>query len=91
MLRRLRQAVDAEKFAHEAHVRAPGELHLFRTVMEAVSYTHLSQIYPVRAAAAAVLPPGHFQLTKTGGNLRLAWTPDGRSGVGAIVREITVK
>jgi len=26
--------VDAEKFAHEAHVRAPGELHLFRTVME---------------------------------------------------------
>jgi hypothetical protein len=50
-----------------------------------------AQNYSVRASAAATLPPGHFQLTKTGNHLRLEWIPDGKHGVGAIVREITVK
>jgi hypothetical protein len=50
-----------------------------------------AQSYSVRAAAAAKLPPGHFQLTKTGNHLRLEWTPDKRQGIGAIVREVTVK
>ena len=50
-----------------------------------------AQAYTVRANAAASLPPGHFQLTKTGNHLRLEWMPDKRKGVGAVVREITVK
>ena len=50
-----------------------------------------SQIYSVHANADANLPPGHFQLTKTGNRLRLEWTPDKRQGVGAVVREATVK
>ena len=49
------------------------------------------QAYTVHARAAASLPPGHFQLTKTGSHLRLEWTPDKRQGIGAVVREVTVK
>jgi len=50
-----------------------------------------SQNYPVRARAAASLPPGHFQLTKSGNHLRLEWSPDANHGVGTVVREVTVK
>lgn len=50
-----------------------------------------AQSYTVHANAAAKLPQGHFQLTKTGNHLRLEWTPDKRQGIGAVVREITVK
>jgi hypothetical protein len=50
-----------------------------------------SQNYPVHAAAATRLPPGHFQLTKTGNHLRLEWHPDEKHGVGAVVRETTLK
>jgi len=49
------------------------------------------QAYTVHAQAAARLPAGHFQLTKTGNHLRLEWKSDGRFGVGPVVREITVK
>ena len=49
------------------------------------------QNYSVRARAAATLPPGHFQLAKTGNHLRLVWTPDKRQGIGPVVREVTVK
>ena len=50
-----------------------------------------TQNYSVHARAAASLPPGHFELTKTGNHLRLAWTPDKRQGIGPVVREVTVK
>jgi hypothetical protein len=50
-----------------------------------------AQSYTVRANAAAKLPPGHFQLTKTGSHLRLEWGPDGKRGIGVVVREATVK
>lgn len=50
-----------------------------------------SQNYSVHARAAASLPPGHFQLTKTGNHLRLEWNADGRHGLGVIVRETTLK
>jgi len=50
-----------------------------------------SQNYSVHATAAASLPPGHFQLTKTGNHLRLEWTPDRRQGIGRVIREVTVK
>jgi hypothetical protein len=49
------------------------------------------QNYPVHANAVASLPPGHFQLTKTGNHLRLEWIPDGKHGVSAVVREVTIK
>lgn len=47
--------------------------------------------YPVHSPAANQLPPGHFQLTKTGNHLRLEWLPDARRGVSAVVRETTLK
>jgi hypothetical protein len=50
-----------------------------------------SQNYSVRARAAASLPPGHFQLAKTGNHLRLEWSSDDKHGIGAVVREVTVK
>ncbi len=34
IFRRFGAAVNAEKFADQAHIGAPGELHLFRAVME---------------------------------------------------------
>ena len=87
---RERQVLKLEYFRSVAGEIVDGEMEIL-AAGDWKNFPDGSQIYPVRAAAAAVLPPGHFQLTKTGGNLRLAWTPDGRSGVGAIVREITVK
>jgi len=50
-----------------------------------------TQNYPVHAAAASQLPPGHFELTKTGNRLRLEWMPDKPRGVGAIIREAALK
>jgi len=50
-----------------------------------------TQNYAVSAQAATQLPPGHFELTKTGNHLRLAWTPDKRRGLGPVVREATLK
>jgi len=50
-----------------------------------------TQVYSVHAQAATQLPPGHFQLTKTSHSLRLEWTPNARRGLGAVVREITLK
>jgi hypothetical protein len=50
-----------------------------------------TQVYSVQAQAATQLPPGHFQLTKTRHSLRLEWTPNARRGLGAVVREITLK
>ena len=50
-----------------------------------------TQNYSVHAAAASQLPPGHFQLTKTGKRLRLEWTPTVRRGFAPVVREATLK
>ena len=50
-----------------------------------------SQPYAVHAGAAANLPPGRFQLTKTGNHLRLEWASDRRQGIGTVVREVTFK
>ncbi|MFZ0827273.1 MAG: hypothetical protein WAO02_07605 [Verrucomicrobiia bacterium] len=50
-----------------------------------------AQTYAVHACAAASLPPGHFQLTKTGNHLRLEWTPEAHKGIGVVVREVTLK
>jgi len=49
------------------------------------------QPYAVSARAATQLPPGHFQLTKTGNHLRLEWTPDARRGFAPVAREAAFK
>ena len=49
------------------------------------------QPYTVHANAAANLPPGQFQLTRTGHHLRLEWRPRKKQGIGPVVREVTVK
>jgi hypothetical protein len=50
-----------------------------------------AQNYPVSSRASAKLPVGHFQITKTGSRLRLAWLPDEKCGLSAVVRETTLK
>ena len=50
-----------------------------------------TRVYSVHAQAASQLPQGHFELRKTGNYLRLEWTPDARRGLGAVVRETTLK
>jgi len=49
-----------------------------------------SQPYVVHARAAASLPPGHFQLTKAGRQLRLEWASDQRQGIRPVTREVTI-
>ncbi len=44
--------------------------------------------YPVKAGAAANLPPGTFTLTVTSNRLRLVWQPADRGQGGPVVREI---
>ena len=46
-----------------------------------------AQPLTVSSRAAEKLPPGHFQLTKTAGHLRVEWLPDEKGGVSAIARE----
>src|SRR2546423_1457842 len=50
-----------------------------------------TQDYPVRLKAAAKLPEGKFQLTRTGNHLRLEWKPERLTGTGVVYREVTVK
>jgi len=50
-----------------------------------------SHPYVVRANAAANLPPGRFQLTRTGNHVRLEWSSAQKVGIKPVVREVTVK
>jgi hypothetical protein len=50
-----------------------------------------SRPYAVHANAAANLPPGRFLLTRDGSHLRLEWSAANKSGIGTIIREVTVK
>jgi hypothetical protein len=47
--------------------------------------------YAVHANAATNLPPGQFLLTRAGGHLRLEWSAAKKTGIGSIIREVTVK
>jgi hypothetical protein len=49
------------------------------------------QNYSVHAGAAASLPPGHFQLTKTGNHLRLEWNSDWKHSGTPVIREVTIR
>jgi hypothetical protein len=50
-----------------------------------------SQNYSIQSLAEKNLPPGHFQLTKNGNHLRLEWLSDEKHGLGAVIRETTLK
>jgi len=50
-----------------------------------------SRPYAVHANAATNLPPGQFLLTRAGRHFRLEWTSAKKTGVGAVIREVTVK
>ena len=49
------------------------------------------QPYQPHGLALTNLPPGHFELTVTGRQLRLEWLPGVKDHGGKIVREATVK
>jgi hypothetical protein len=87
---RERQVLKIEYFRSVANEIVDGETEIL-AAGDWKNFPDGSQNYSVHANAAASLPPGHFQLTKTGNHLRLEWTPDERRGVSAVVREITVK
>lgn len=83
-----REDLRVEYFKATANEIVDGEME----VLAAGDWKHLpdgSRPYIVHARAAANLPPGKFELTKTGNHLRLEWRPARRRGVGTIVREIT--
>jgi hypothetical protein len=49
------------------------------------------QNYSVRAGAVASLPPGHFQLTKTGNHLRLEWKSDWKHSGAPVIRDAIIR
>ena len=87
---RERQVLKIEYFNGVANEIVDGEMEIL-AAGDWKNFPDGAQNYSVHAGAAANLPPGHFQLTKTGNRLRLEWTPDGRQGIGAVVREVTIK
>jgi hypothetical protein len=80
----------AEYFRGTAMEIVDGEMEVL-AAGEWRDFSEGSQPYTVHARAATNLPPGHFQLTKTGNHLRLEWTSNHRQGIGTIVREVTIK
>jgi len=87
---RERQVLKIEYFHSAADEIVDGEIEIL-AAGDWKNFPDGSQAYTVHSHAAASLPTGHFQLTKTGNHLRLEWTPDKRKGVGPVVRETTVK
>jgi len=55
------------------------------------AYSEGTHVYLVQAEAARNLPPGQFQLTRTGNHIRLEWAAVEKRGIGNIVREATVR
>jgi hypothetical protein len=76
------RAVAAEIVDGEAEVLAAGG---------APNVPDGTNAYTVHAAAARNLPDGKFQLIRQRDHLRIEWTPAGKSGVGKIAREVTLK
>ena len=87
---RERQVLKIEYLRSVANEIVDGEMEIL-AAGDWKNFSDGAQAYAVHSRAAANLPPGHFQLTKTGNYLRLEWTPDKRKGVGPVVREVTVK
>lgn len=50
-----------------------------------------AQDYKVQASAATNLPTGQFRFTRQTNHLRLEWAPTNTHGIGAVIREVTLK
>jgi hypothetical protein len=87
---RERELLRAEYFRSVATEIVDGEMEIL-AAGDWKNFPDGSQTYAIHANSAANLPSGHFQLTKAENHLRLEWTPDKRQGIGAVVREVTVK
>jgi hypothetical protein len=87
---RERQMLKIEYQRSVANEIVDGEMEIL-AAGDGENYPAGPQVYTVHSRAADMLPPGHFQLTKTGNHLRLEWLPDARGGVSAVVRETTLK
>ena len=85
-----RQLLRAEYYRSVAVEAADGEMEILAAGAWQ-DFPDGRQVYTVHANAVAHLPPGHFQLTKTGRQLRLEWISDKHHGIGTVVREIIVK
>jgi type II secretory pathway pseudopilin PulG len=76
------RAVAVEIVDGELEALAAGQWHAFTPGVHE---------YPVRAGAAANLPPGKFLVTIRSGKVRLEWVPAVRDHGGPVVREAVVK
>lgn len=84
-----RDAMRADYFRAAADEVVDGEMEIL-AAGDWKNYPDGSQSYKVQSNAAANLPPGHFEITKTGKHVRLEWIPLRRQGIGAVIRETTV-
>jgi hypothetical protein len=87
---RERQVLKIEYYRSVINEIVDGEMEIL-AAGDGENYPDGAQTYSVHASAAAVLPPGHFQLTKNGSHLRLEWNPDEKRGVSTVAREATLK
>lgn len=87
---RERQALRIEYFHGVINELVDGEMEIL-AAGAAKNLPDGSRIYPVQSRAAANLPAGHFQLTKTGNHLHLEWRADEKCGLSPVVRETTLK
>ena len=85
-----RQALRMEYCRSVANEIVDGEMEIL-AASAAKNLPDGTQNYSVHANALSQLPPGHFQLTKDGGRLRLEWQPDRKHRGGPVAREITLK
>jgi hypothetical protein len=83
------QVLKAEYFHSVANEIVDGEMEIL-AAGAAKQFPDGAQNYSVHAASVVRLPPGHFQLTKTGNHLRLEWLAESKSGVGPVIRETTL-
>lgn len=87
---RERQVLKIEYFRSVAGEIVDGEMEIL-AAGDWKNFPDGVQTYPVQSQAAAHLPAGHFQLTKTSNHLRLEWNSDEKRGIGNVVRETTIK
>jgi hypothetical protein len=87
---RERQVLKIEYVHSVANEIVDGEMELL-AAGDWKNYPDGVQNYSVHAGAAASLPPGHFQLTKTGNYLRLEWSSDWKHSGTPVIREVTIR
>jgi len=87
---RERQALRVEYYHSVINEIVDGEMEIL-AAGAAKNLPDGSQVYSVQSRAVASLPDGHFQLTKTGNQLRLEWQADEKCGLSPVARETTLK